>query len=48
MKKIESEQGFRPSEYFGAIEVSELHDGIGDPKIDCKTYLLYIMLFRTI
>lgn len=35
-KKIEKEEGFRPSQYFGAIDVEQLEDGIGDPKIDCK------------
>lgn len=33
-KKIQEQQGFRPSEYFGAITVDKLEDGIDDSRID--------------
>ena len=39
MKKIEEEQGFRPSQYFGAISVDQLEDGIDDSRIDGNIYL---------
>ena len=38
--------GFRPSEYFGAIAVEELEDGIGDPKIDCKPNIKRLTRFQ--
>jgi hypothetical protein len=31
--------GFRPSEYFGAITVDKLEDGIDDSRIDGKKFL---------
>ena len=33
-KKIQDEAGFRPSQYFGAVHVEELEDGIEDSRID--------------
>ena len=33
-KKIEDKMGFRPSQYFGAINVEKLEDGIEDSRID--------------
>ena len=33
------EKGFRPSEYFGAVNVDHLTDGIDDSRIDGK-YLI--------
>jgi len=34
MKKIQDEKGFRPSEYFGAVQVECLEDGVDDSRID--------------
>lgn len=34
MKKIEETKDFRPSQYFGAITVETLEDGIGDARIN--------------
>lgn len=36
MKKIEKTKDFRPSQYFGAIQVDHLEDGINDSRIDGK------------
>ena len=33
-KNIEDKHGFRPSQYFGAITVDKLEDGIDDSRID--------------
>ena len=33
-KRIEDVQGFRPSQYFGAVNVEKLEDGIEDSRID--------------
>ena len=40
MKKIEETKDFRPSQYFGAITVDNLEDGINDPKINGKTMMI--------
>jgi len=47
-KRIEKEEGFRPSQYFGAISVEELEDGIGDPKIDCNPHFYLNLHYRIV
>ena len=37
-KKLQEEVGFRPSQYFGAVHVEELQDGVEDSRIDGKLY----------
>lgn len=46
-KKIQEVRDFRPSEYFGAIHVDQLEDGIDDSRIDGKYSgnLQYLELF---
>ena len=39
--KIQDKQGFRPSEYFGAITVDKLEDGIDDSRLEGKSFLLF-------
>ena len=36
MKKIEKTKDFRPSQYFGAITIDKLEDGVNDSRIDGK------------
>lgn len=40
MKKIEETKDFRPSQYFGAITVDNLEDGINDPKINGNLFVI--------
>lgn len=39
-KRFEEEMGFRPSEYFGAVTVDHLEDGIEDERIDGNWYFI--------
>ena len=43
-KRIEEEVGFRPSDYFGAVQVDQLEDGINDSRIEGKISIRVIMV----
>ena len=38
--------GFRPSQYFGAITVDKLEDGVDDSRIDGKVFKFFNKVFK--
>jgi hypothetical protein len=47
-KRIGEQNGFRPSDYFGAIKVDKLEDGIDDSRIDGMKNVFFLFKFRVI